>query len=301
MYFEYKFHKIEECNLCGAKRKNFKILGKRLNQSQGKNPKGKIGITVTIVKCKNCGLVFSNPQPIPKSIEDHYGVPPENYWQDNYFKIDENYFLGEIKWLKKLIAFKPGIKTLDIGAGLGKCMITLKKQGCETYGLEPSEMFYYRAIEKMGINKDRLKLTSAEEAKYAENFFDFITFGATLEHLYDPSACILKAIKWLKPKGVIHIEVPSSDWLTNKIANIYYSVIGTDYVSNISPMHLPYHLYEFSLKSFEEHSKRFGYEIADYDYYVCQSYLPKIIDLFVKPYMKWTNTGMQIVVWLRKK
>ena len=301
MYFEYKFHNIEECNLCGAQRKNFKILGKRLNQSQGKNPGKKIGITTTIVKCKNCGLVFSNPQPIPKSIEDHYGVPPENYWQDNYFKIDENYFLGEIKWLKKLIDFKPGIKTLDIGAGLGKCMIALKKQGCETYGLEPSEMFYYRAIEKMGINKDRLKLTSAEEAKYAENFFDFITFGATLEHLYDPSACIRKAIKWLKPEGVIHVEVPSSDWLTNKIANIYYSVIGTDYVANISPMHNPYHLYEFSLKSFEEHSKRFNYEIADYDYYVCQSYLPKIIDFFVKPYMKWTKTGMQLAVWLRKK
>ena len=31
---------------------------------------------------------------------------------------------------------------------------------------------------------------------------------------------------------------------------------GTNYVTNISPMHSPFHLYEFGLKSFEELGKK---------------------------------------------
>ena len=116
-----------------------------------------------------------------------------------------------------------------------------------------------------------------EEIEYEEDTFDFISFGAVLEHLYDPSCSIQKALNWLKPGGLIHIEVPSSDWLTNRIINAFYKLCLNDYVGNISPMHEPYHLYEFGLKSFEENSRRHNYEIAYHEYYVCKTFLPKNI------------------------
>jgi len=122
-----------------------------------------------------------------------------------------------------------------------------------------------------------------------------------LEHLYNPSGSIKKALKWLKPGGVIHIEVPSSDWLINKLINLFYKMKLSDYVGNLSPMHEPFHLYEFGLKSFEQHAKQNDYEIAFHEYYVCQTFMPRILDKFIKPYMKRTNTGMQLCVWLRKK
>jgi len=297
---KYSFGLVDSCNMCGAEESNFKILGKRLNQSQGFRPKRKIGISTTIAKCKNCGLIFSNPQPIPNDINNHYGTPPEDYWKDEYFVLDDNYFSPQIQRLKDLIDFKPGLKTLDIGAGLGKCMIALEKKGCEAYGFEPSEPFYQRAIQKMKISPDRLTLGSIEDANYPENYFDFITFGAVLEHLYDPSRSILKALQWLRPDGMIHVEVPSSDWLVNKLINFYYKLTGSDYVGNISPMHVPFHLYEFSSRSFHEHAKKHNYEIADYGYYVCETYMPKLIDFLIRPYMKKTNTGMQLEIWLRK-
>lgn len=297
----YYFYHIDNCNMCGSKSGTHKILGKRLNGSQGKNPKKKIGITTTIVKCTGCGLIYSNPQPVPFDIQDHYGVPPENYWKDDYFTITDNYFQGEIERLKKILDFKDGMKSLDIGAGLGKQMIALSKSGFETYGFEPSKQFYERAISKMGINPERLKLGMIEEVEYPENHFDFISFGAVLEHLYDPSDSILKALKWLKPNGIIHIEVPSSDWLIGKIINLFYKLKGTDYVGNLSPMHEPFHLHEFGLKSFEEHARQHSYELAFHEYYVCQTFMPKIADYILKPYMRWTNTGMQLCVWLRKK
>lgn len=287
--------------MCGSSNAHHKILGKRLNQSQGKNPKSKTGITTGVVKCKNCNLIFSNPQPIPLNIQDHYGIPPESYWNEEYFVTNDNYFNYEIAILKKLMTIKPGAKALDIGAGLGKSMIALDKIGFDTYGLEPSEPFYKKAIEKMKINPEKLKLGMIEEIDYIENEFDFITFGAVMEHLYSPSQSIEKAMTWLKPNGIVHIEVPSSHWLINKLINFYYKLIGTDYVGNISPMHPPYHLYEFSLDSFKLHGEKNNYEVLFYEYHVCETYMPKFLSIFVKPYMKWTNTGLQLCVYLRKK
>lgn len=297
----YYFNTVDRCNMCESKADTHKVLGRRLNQSQGRNPKDKIGISTTVVKCSTCGLVYSNPQPVPFDLQDHYGIPPEDYWKESYFQIDDNYFRGEIERIKELIDFKEGMKSLDIGAGLGKAMIALKKAGFDSYGFEASKQFHERAITKMGISADKLRLGVIEEVGYAENSFDFISFGAVLEHLYNPSESILKAMTWSKPNGLIHIEVPSSDWLIGKIINLIYQLKGTDYVGNLSPMHEPFHLYEFGLKSFQEHAKRHGYDVVFYEYYVCRTFMPKIADYILKPYMKWTNKGMQLCVWLRKR
>ncbi len=298
--FTYSFKAIASCNMCGEAVANHKVLGKRMNRSQGKNPKNRTGITTTVLRCNACDLIYSNPQPIPASIQDHYGVPPEDYWKESYFTVNENYFQHEINVLKKLQEFQPGMKALDIGAGLGKGMIALERAGYETYGFEPSEPFHDRAINKMGISAERLKLGMLEEVDYPENTFDFISFGAVLEHLYDPSASIVKALSWLKPGGLIQIEVPSSHWLINRLVNFYYRLRRSDYVANLSPMHEPYHLYEFDLKSFEQHAQKHGYEIASHTYFVADTYLPKSLDWLLKPWMRRTNTGMQLSIWLRK-
>ena len=162
--------------MCGSPVENFKILGKRLNCSQGFNPKNKIGISTTVVRCNNCSLIFSSPIPIPSDINSHYGVPPENYWKDEYFKIDETYFNIEIAIAKKLVSFKKTAKVLDIGAGIGKCMVSLNNAGFDTYGIEPSSPFYQRAIDIMKISPDKLKLCTLEDADFPTNHFDFITF-----------------------------------------------------------------------------------------------------------------------------
>jgi 2-polyprenyl-3-methyl-5-hydroxy-6-metoxy-1,4-benzoquinol methylase len=297
----YIFKEINKCNMCGFPVSSHKILGRRLNGSQGSSPHKKTGLTTTILQCRNCSLIFSNPLPIPLNLQDHYGIPPEEYWKNSYFTVDPDYFLPIIDQVKELMTLERGMKTLDIGAGLGKAMKSMESEGFDAYGIEPSVPFYERAIEKMQISKNRLQLAAIEDAEFPDNFFDFITFGAVLEHLYDPNDSIRKALKWLKPGGVIHIEVPSSDWLTHKIINIFYKIRGLDYVGNLSPMHEPFHLYEFGLKSFQLNGKNLGYDVVRHDYYVCQTFLPKQLDFILKPYMAKTNKGMQLCVYLKKK
>lgn len=297
---QYLFKNIEQCNMCGTSTEKAKVLGRRLNRSQGVRPKHKVGIATTIMQCQLCSLIFANPLPLPVSMSQHYGTPPEEYWHQDYFKIDESYFKAQINTFFELYETRGNLQALDIGAGVGKCMKALENSGFISYGLEPSEPFYMRALEEMKISAEKLKLSSIEDVEYLDEQFDFITYGAVLEHLYDPSSSILKSLKWLKPKGLIHIEVPSSKWLTNKIYNLIYRFQGLDYVGNISPMHNPFHLYEFGLESFKIHARKNAYKIAYYQFMVCSTFLPKILDPIMKPVMKKTDTGMQLEIWLRK-
>lgn len=299
---KYSFKEISVCEMCGDQTANHKVLGQRLNKSQGYRPKTKTGISVSIIKCTNCGLIYSNPQPIPFDLQDHYGTPPEEYWKEEYFVWQPTYFSSQIEEAKKLLDFKSGMKALDIGAGLGKAMLSMQSKDFDVYGLEPSIPFYERAISKMGIDKDKLKLGAIEDLDYEPEFFDFITFGAVFEHLYEPSICLEKALSWLKPNGIIHIEVPSSKWLLPKFMNFYFNLIGTNYVTNLSPMHTPFHLHEFDLKSFNKLSEKLNFKVENYRYDVCSIYyFPKIFHGLLRSYMKATNKGMQLTVYLRKQ
>jgi len=299
----YSFVEIANCNMCGAVTTENYILGQRLNKPQGFRPKNKQGISVSVIKCKTCGLIYANPLPIPANIQDHYGIPPEEYWTYAKSEINSCYFSEQIQKAKRLLGSDTdGLKALDIGAGEGKSMNALNLAGFDTYGLEASATFRKFAIDSFGLDPERLKLGMIENAVYPDSFFDFITFGAVLEHFYNPADCISKAIKWLKPGGIIQIEVPSSNHLIAKIVNFYYRMVGTNYVTNLSPMHSPFHLYEFDLKSFAKNSKIQNYDIAEYYYYVCRIYhFPDFMHPLLRYIMAKRNSGMQLEVWLKKR
>jgi SAM-dependent methyltransferase len=287
--------------MCGESIANHKVLGQRLNTSQGLRVRSKRGISVTVMKCKKCGLIFSNPQPVPSNIQDHYGLPPESYWIPEYFVIEPDYFSTQISKAKNFLPFYQGMKALDIGAGIGKSMIAMERAGFDAYGAEPSAPFYDRAINKMNIRPEKLKNCMLEELDYETESFDFITFSAVMEHLYNPDAAIQKALTWLKPDGIIHIEVPSSDFLISRVFNLYYRLRGVNYVTNISPMHPPFHMYEFTLKSFQENQKKNNYRVLDHTIYPANiMHIPRLFHGLMKWYMNITKTGMQLEVWIKK-
>lgn len=297
----YLFERIINCEMCGDDTSKHKIMGQRMNQSQGTSPKKKAGISVTVMRCTNCGLLYSNPMPIPFDIQDHYGTPPESYWKPVYFQLSDTYFSEEIRMAKELLHFQPGMSALDVGCGIGKCMIALKNSGFDAYGFEPSVPFYERALSKMNIDPTRLKLGMIEEVEYEPGSFDFITFGAVFEHFYHPAACLKKAFSWLKPGGIIHIEVPSSRHFIARLYNMYYRLRGTNYVTNLSPMHVPFHMYEFHLDSFTELGKQLDYKVERHRYDVCNiMHIPRVLHPILRSYMRWTNTGMQLTLYLKK-
>ena len=296
----YTFRSADSCNMCGASQEDLRPLGMRLNRSQGFSPKRLTGVAVGVRKCASCGLIFSDPQPIPDRFDDHYGDADE-YWQDDYFADDPSYFKREIAAAKPLLPAGGKWKALDIGAGIGKAMQALTAAGFEAWGMEPSVAFRDIAI-KRGLAPERLVLGGIENASYPSGTFDFVTFGAVLEHLADPAAALARALDWLKPGGIIQVEVPSSKYLIARLTNLYFRLRGTNYVTNISPMHAPYHFFEFGLRSFELHGARCGYDVAHHVYGVGEIlHFPRIMHAPLRWYMERTGTGMQLTVYLRKR
>lgn len=297
----YYFRRIKVCEMCGTPSGEHKTLGLRLDKSQGLRPRQKDGIAVSVKRCGGCGLIYSQPQPVPHAVSQHYGIPAEDYWREDYFRWNEGYFSSQITNAIKLLGGQTGLRALDVGAGLGKAMLSLQNAGFEAFGCEPSEPYHTRAIEKMGISRERLALGMVEDLEFPDCFFDFVTFGAVFEHLYKPASCLERVLRWMRPGGVVHIEVPSAEWLVGRIVNLYYRSIGTSFVTNLSPMHAPFHLHEFTLKSFQELANKMHVKIEMAYYDVCEiRYVPRLLHPVLRSVMKYTNTGMQLTVYVRK-
>ena len=56
---KYSFEDVDCCEMCGDRTKNHRVLGQRLNSSQGLSPKKKQGISVSVKECNSCGLIYS--------------------------------------------------------------------------------------------------------------------------------------------------------------------------------------------------------------------------------------------------
>jgi 2-polyprenyl-3-methyl-5-hydroxy-6-metoxy-1,4-benzoquinol methylase len=243
--------------------------------------------------------------PVPQRLEDHYGIAPEKYWtEDSYFEQDPNYFQQQISRYETLSQSapgrQPGARALDIGAGIGKTMLALSRAGFDVHGVEASPSFHRAAIERMNIPTDRLQLAMVEDAEFDPESFDFINLGAVLEHLYDPAGVLERSIPWLKPNGLMHIEVPSSSYLMSSLVRWFYRLTGSDYVINTCPMHAPFHLYEFHPLCFRLHGQSHAYSVVHQECYVCDSYTPRRLHPLFAGAMRMTGTGMQLVVWLKK-
>jgi ubiquinone/menaquinone biosynthesis C-methylase UbiE len=291
----YEFVPVPACTMCGSE--SAKMLGMRLSASQGLRPRRAEGISVSVKQCRDCGLVYADPQPIPASLDDHYKVPPEEYWIDPHvWSPSPDYFGTEIRRAKRLLDFTPGMKALDVGVGLGKTMRALVDAGFDSWGIEPSATFREQSSKVMGLDLDRIQLAPMEQADFPEHSFDLITFAAVLEHLYDPNAALERAMRWVRPGGIVHAEVPSSNYLLSKLVNLFFTLRGTNYVTHISPMHPPYHLFEFTPRSFGR------FEIAHLEYLTgVTPKLPRAIGKPLEWVMKRTKTGMQLIVFLRMR
>jgi ubiquinone/menaquinone biosynthesis C-methylase UbiE len=298
----YVFREIDHCRMCLAPSSSSRILGLRLNQSQGLNPRRKSGVAITVHRCTVCDLVFSNPEPQPAHLNEHYDIPVESYWSEGQLSASIDIFGLPFSKAKELLKFEPGMKALDVGTGTGLGFIALEQAGFDAWAMEPSPSFRAKALELTKASEGRIALTSIEEAEYPENTFDFVTFGSVFEHLYNPSRALERSMNFLRPGGIWHADVPSSNWLNARMINAYFKLIGTSFVTNLSPMHPPFHIHEFTHNTFANYAERTGlFEVCSYRYEVCPiRSFPRILHPLIHKIMERTDTGLQLHVWLRR-
>ncbi|MGQ9896720.1 MAG: class I SAM-dependent methyltransferase [Acidobacteriota bacterium] len=95
---------------------------------------------------------------------------------------------------------------LDIGAGGGEFLYLLQKLGHTVRGIEPNRGYANYATTEYGL---QLYVGFAQEAVFPEGHFDLVTMWHVLEHMACPGEVLRRVWAWLKPGGILAIEVPN--------------------------------------------------------------------------------------------
>lgn len=173
------------------------------------------GPHISRVQCKSCKLVFANPMADKAELNDYYNqyYEKEHYEAMNYKSLILSHF-ERIKYLtyeelkretRYLKALKPGDKFLDIGCGLGLGLAYANNLGCELYATELDK----GALDFVSDNF-QVKTVQGEvwEARFPDEFFDFIHISHVIEHVLAPRAYIQEMKRITKPGGIIAIGTP---------------------------------------------------------------------------------------------
>ncbi len=215
---EHKFTKDYihiKCNLCG--KDNAKVYSVS-------NLKGKHVLHRIRVKCKGCGLVYSNPQATEDKMTKYYSeVYPDLMQAVGKVKeiYDESFFLDSSDSTQQMRAGK----FLDVGCAHGFRVKTAERLGWESHGVEISISFCDYAKNTLGLkNIFNGKLS---EAGYEISYFDYVVVWHVLEHVPDPMRMLKEIERIVRPGGKLLIGIPNilepiyqitriSSWLMKK-------------------------------------------------------------------------------------
>lgn len=213
------------CNLCGSKRK---LILYHLYNS-------------TLVKCKNCGLVYRSPrlpdeQEIRKYSENvSAGRSEESEFPEMRMKL----FKNGINRIKRL---QSKGRILDIGCGYGMFLNIARNEGYEVFGVEVSPFCCSEIKKKLEID---VFCGTLRNAKFPDEHFDAITMWDMLDYVPDPSGELIETYRILKKSGILFIRV----------RNANFHVFLYPFFKNCTI----FHLYSFSPSTITNMLKKAGF------------------------------------------
>lgn len=189
-----------------------------------------------LVKCVNCGFVFTNPRPAISEISRYYESDEYlSHASDKKSLISLLYAQVQSINIKRKLKIvgqqsKPENSLLDYGCGVGMFLKGAIQSGWNGQGIEPSENARAVAL-KSGLAVGQPN----ELAKIQDNSIDTITLWHVLEHIHNLNDVLVDLKRVLKKNGTFIIAVPNyNSWDANK------------YNSKWAAYDVPRHLYHFT-------------------------------------------------------
>ncbi|MCM8787220.1 MAG: class I SAM-dependent methyltransferase, partial [Candidatus Omnitrophica bacterium] len=148
-----------------------------------------------IVKCKKCGLVYSNPILPLNKIEKFY--KKSKYTYGIY---EKDLSLTYSKYLNKFVGLLPSKENfLEIGCGNGFFLLKAKKLGFKNvFGVEPGKKIVAKADPNI---KKNIIVDIFKKGQFKKNYFDVICLFQVLDHLPFPNEVLTECYRILKPAG----------------------------------------------------------------------------------------------------
>ncbi|MFP5491604.1 MAG: class I SAM-dependent methyltransferase [Bacteriovoracia bacterium] len=208
------------------------------------------GEAFTVVKCKVCGLKWTNPRVKAEHIGQFY---PESYgpyaigkaritFGDVSRRISSHIIVSGFHVPKDNYH---GKKILEIGCSSGAFLKKLQDLGAETQGIEFSEFAAHQAQEK-GL---KVHVGTLDDFRSADTF-DYVFGWMVLEHLYDPKKDLSSIRKRLKPKGIFAFSVPNINSLDFFLFRKYWYALQ-----------VPTHITHFDKKSIKKMLQDQGFRV----------------------------------------
>jgi SAM-dependent methyltransferase len=206
------------CALCGGE--NLQIINKFGVTGKG-TPLSRFDNCI----CRDCGLVFINPQPETADYKNFY---KENEKHRHNFQ-DAGDVLKQVeepdggKGDAVVVAVRPyapeGGSILDIGSGFGVIANAFKRSGYAVFGVEPSGLQAKYIAEKSGIEMfcgDFDEFYKANAKK-----FSCLVLHHVFEHFTDPAEKLRQFKDILAPGGAVYIEVPDVSWFAKPVNRFF--------------------------------------------------------------------------------
>jgi len=196
------------------------------------------GQIFSIVRCRNCRLLFLNPRPDADSIGVFYASGEYDPFVSNRERATT--FTRLYRAARKLSVrrkasrvvreLKYGAKTLDVGCATGEFMVELRRRGFEPFGVEPDP----DAAEFARQQGLKVWTGTIADVPNEAGPFELITFWHVLEHVHDLRNVLKRAHVLLSPSGQLAIAVPNP-----------LSADATTYGPSWVAWDTPRHLYHF--------------------------------------------------------
>jgi len=235
------------CNLCGADDADV-VYPSTLKQGGDwrafRCTHSGYGTHPPIVKCRRCGLVYTDPRPDGHDILETYeAVEDPLYIEEREGRVLT--FEHHLKPLERLTGPPKGRPLLDVGAYTGVFVEIATQHGWHAWGLEPSSWAVAEARSR-GLTMVQGTLDSAE---LAEGRFDVVTMWDVIEHLTDPRRAIREAHRILAPGGLLVVH-------TIDIDSLFARLMGPRW-----PWLMEMHIYYFSRRTLRRMLEACGFEV----------------------------------------
>jgi 2-polyprenyl-3-methyl-5-hydroxy-6-metoxy-1,4-benzoquinol methylase len=159
-------------------------------------------------RCRECGLVYQNPQPVFEDLRRRYGEGYFDYELEN----DRNFFSLMKLGLQDIGFFEEppsrfGARTfLDVGCATGMLVQHMRDLGWSARGVEICEASARYGIEKRGVD---IALGTLEELHFPDGAFSVVHFSHVIEHVPDPPRMLREVRRILAPDGMAIITTPN--------------------------------------------------------------------------------------------
>lgn len=236
------------CNLCGAD--DYRRLYERPVSKESLThvrdflaTSDQFGDYGRIVRCRRCGLTYTNPRlRLDRILQGYTQAEDTEYAEEAESRSINAYFT-----LAAIRRHTSKGRLLDVGCAHGY-LLNAARVHFEVRGIELSSCSREYARKQLGLTVDAATL---REAAYPDAHFDVVTMVDVIEHLTDPLADLRDAHRILKPGGVLYLVTPDLSGLAAKLLRGRWWGLR------------PAHLYYFDPKTMSAMLEKAGFETLE--------------------------------------